>query len=48
MDDYISLSMLNDYIFCPYSIYLHNVYANTDEEVFGFNILSMKSAIQNE
>lgn len=34
MDDYISLSMLNDYIFCPYSIYLHNVYANTDEEVY--------------
>ena len=34
MDDFIPLSMLNDYIFCPYSIYIHNVYANTDEEVY--------------
>ncbi len=34
MDDYISISTLNDFIFCPYSIYLHNVYMETDE---GFN-----------
>ena len=27
-----SLSTLNDFIFCPYSIYLHNVYMETDEE----------------
>lgn len=26
--------MLNDYIFCPYSIYLHNVYMNTDESLY--------------
>lgn len=26
MIDYISISTLNDFIFCPYSIYLHNVY----------------------
>lgn len=31
MPDYISLSTLNDFIFCPYSIYLHNVYMETDE-----------------
>lgn len=26
METYLSISTLNDYVFCPYSIYLHNVY----------------------
>ena len=34
MIDYISISTLNDFIFCPYSIYLHNVYMETDETMF--------------
>lgn len=34
MDDYISISTLNDFIFCPYSIYLHNVYMETDEGLY--------------
>ena len=34
MDDYISISSLNDFIFCPYSIYLHNVYMDTDEGLY--------------
>lgn len=34
MDDYISISTLNDYIFCPYSIYLHNVYMEADEGLY--------------
>lgn len=34
MDDYILLSTLNDFIFCPYSIYLHNVYMAADEDLF--------------
>lgn len=34
MNDYISLSTLNDFVFCPYSIYLHNVYMNTDEGLY--------------
>lgn len=34
MDDYISISMLNDFIFCPYSIYLHNVYMETDKSLY--------------
>ncbi len=34
MDDYIPISLLNDYIFCPYSIYLHNVYMETDEGLY--------------
>ena len=33
-EDYITISSLNDFIFCPYSIYLHNVYENTDESLF--------------
>ena len=31
MFDLIDISNLNDFIFCPYSIYLHNVYMDTDE-----------------
>lgn len=34
MDDYISLSTLNDFIFCPYSIYLHNVYMDADKDLY--------------
>lgn len=34
MSDYISLSTLNDFIFCPYSIYLHNVYMDADEDMY--------------
>ncbi|MEG1572442.1 MAG: type V CRISPR-associated protein Cas4 [Bacteroidales bacterium] len=33
MENLISISSLNDFIFCPYSIYLHNVYMNTDEDI---------------
>ena len=31
---YISISTLNDFIFCPYSIYLHNVYMESDEGLY--------------
>lgn len=34
MEDYISISQLNDFIFCPYSIYLHNVYMEADEGLY--------------
>ena len=34
MDNLIAISTLNDFIFCPYSIYLHNVYMETDEGVY--------------
>lgn len=34
MDDHITISSLNDFIFCPYSIYLHNVYMDTDEMMY--------------
>ncbi len=28
MDSYIQISKLNDFIFCPYSLYVHSVYEN--------------------
>ena len=34
MDDYIQISTLNDFIFCPYSIYLHNIYMDADESLY--------------
>lgn len=34
MEDYISISMLNDFIFCPYSIYLHNIYMEFEEDIY--------------
>jgi len=34
MENYIAISTLNDFVFCPYSIYLHNVYAAADEDLF--------------
>lgn len=34
MIDYIPLSTLNDFIFCPYSIYLHSVYMEADEDIY--------------
>lgn len=34
MNDYIPLATLNDFIFCPYSIYLHSVYMETEDEVY--------------
>lgn len=33
-DEYIPISTLNDFIFCPYSIYLHNVYMESDEDIY--------------
>ncbi len=34
MHEYIIISALNDFVFCPYSIYLHNVYAGGDEDLY--------------
>lgn len=34
MSEAIAISTLNDFIFCPYSIYLHNVYMETDEMTY--------------
>jgi CRISPR-associated protein Cas4 len=34
MENYIAISALNDFIFCPYSIYLHSVYKETDDDIY--------------
>lgn len=34
MDDAITLSFLNDFIFCPVSIYFHNLYGNMDTMLY--------------
>ena len=34
MDDYIQISKLNDFYFCPASLFLRNIYNNYEEHVF--------------
>lgn len=36
MDSYIQISKLNDFIFCPYSVYLHSIYEKFDQKTFHF------------
>ena len=33
-DNFINITALNDFLFCPYSIYLHNVFMDMDEDIF--------------
>lgn len=34
MEDYIQISKINDFVFCPYSIYLHSVYENFNAKTY--------------
>jgi CRISPR-associated protein Cas4 len=34
MEDYIQISKLNDFVFCPYSIYLHSVYESFSQRTY--------------
>lgn len=34
MEQFLAITTLNDFIFCPYSIYLHQIYEKTDEDVY--------------
>ena len=34
METYLPISYLNDFIFCPYSIYLHQVFDEGEDETF--------------
>ena len=34
MDSYIQISKLNDYIFCPRSVYLHSIYESFDTDTY--------------
>ena len=33
-DNFINITALNDFLFCPYSIDLHNAFMDMDEDVF--------------
>lgn len=33
-ENFIAISQLNDFIFCPYSIYLHSVYTGVEEGLY--------------
>lgn len=34
METFLPISYLNDFVFCPYSIYLHQVFDNNSEELY--------------
>ena len=34
MESYIQISLLNDFVFCPKSIYLHNLYGKYNQEIY--------------
>ena len=34
MNDYLRISNINDFIFCPVSIYFHNLYDNLDNDIY--------------
>src|SRR5690606_33917223 len=34
METFLPITYLNDFVFCPYSIYLHQVFDNNVEEVY--------------
>lgn len=37
MEFFLPISYLNDFVFCPYSIYLLQVFDNSKEEVYSAN-----------
>ncbi|HOJ16634.1 MAG TPA: type V CRISPR-associated protein Cas4 [Spirochaetota bacterium] len=45
MESYIAISMLNDFIFCPRSIYFHQVYGSVEQNMYHSEIqINGKSA----
>jgi len=34
MEDYIQITKLNDFIFCPYSLYFHSLYENYVQKIY--------------
>ena len=34
MDDYIPISAINDFLFCPHSLYYHGLYTSFDQKVY--------------
>lgn len=44
-DFLIPISLIGNYLYCPYSIYLHNVYMETDDSVYKAEHLYKGSAV---
>lgn len=44
-DTLIPISLIGNYLYCPYSIYLHNVYMETDDSVYKAEHLYKGSAV---
>jgi len=34
MEEYIQISKLNDFVFCPYSLYLHSIYDQFSQKIY--------------
>ena len=47
-DDLTPISFIGNYLYCPYSIYLHNVYMETDDSVYKAEHLYKGSAIHRD
>lgn len=45
MDDYIKITYLNDFIFCPVSIYFHNLYGNMDKNSYQSELQLIGTAV---
>lgn len=37
METFMPITYLNDFVFCPYSIYLHQVFDNNSEDLYSAN-----------
>ena len=51
MEGYITISTLNDFIFCPMSIYFHNLYESNDfmyQDVFQIEGKQVHNSIDNK
>mgnify|MGYP003292976791 CR=1 FL=1 len=46
-DNLIAISLIGNYLYCPYSIYLHNVYMETDDSVYKAEHLYKGSVIHS-
>ncbi len=46
-DNLIPISLIGNYLYCPYSIYLHNVYMEADDSVYKAEHLYKGTAVHN-
>jgi len=47
MEHYLAITTLNDFIFCPYSIYLHQIYKKSNENVYHSKFQSKGKRLHN-